>query len=86
MRELSDDANVVMGTLMAHFDPMPGRNFTPDNSRKTILKKWESLTDEDHSFADFTGHYMKLIKEMELIGQPPTESLRTLTCPTLLLS
>ena len=42
----------------------------------TILKKWEPLTDEDISFADFHGQYLKLIKEMELIGQPPTEAKR----------
>ena len=42
----------------------------------TILKKWKSLFDEDLSFAGFHGKYIKLIKEMELIGQPPTEAKR----------
>jgi hypothetical protein len=42
----------------------------------TILKKWEALTDEDHSFAEFYGKYTKLISEMEIIGQPPTEAKR----------
>ena len=42
----------------------------------TILKKWENLTDEDLSFADFHGKYITLIKEIELIGQPPTEAKR----------
>lgn len=41
----------------------------------TIIK-WEALTDEDLSFADFHGKCMKLINEMELIGQPPTEGKR----------
>ena len=42
----------------------------------TILKKWEALTDEDLSFSDFRGKYIKLIGEVELIGQPPTEAQR----------
>ena len=42
----------------------------------TILKKWEALTDKDLSFSHFHGKYMKLIGEMELIGQPPTEAKR----------
>ena len=42
----------------------------------TILKRLEALTDEEISFATFQGHYSKLIKEMEAIGQPPTEAKR----------
>ena len=34
------------------------------------------MTDEDLSFSDFHGKYIKLIGEMELIGQPPTEAKR----------
>ena len=42
----------------------------------TILKRWEGLTDEEMSFAQFHGQYVKLIKEMEVISQPPTEAKR----------
>ena len=42
----------------------------------TILKRREALTDEEISFASFQGQYTKLIKEMEAIGQPPTEAKR----------
>ena len=40
------------------------------------MVKWEALTDEDLSFSDFHGKYIKLIGEMELIGRPPTEAKR----------
>ena len=105
MRELSDDANAAMGTLMALFDPdcnvhreltawfewtcllscLNDYNFRNAWSKfyaryqpnkqvnlDTISKKWENLTDGDHTFADFHGKYIKLIEETELIGQPPT--------------
>ena len=115
LKDLSDDANTVMGTLMALFDPDCNANrelaawYEEDltanapSSRKrrkdfnfryawskfpelyrpnkevnldTILKRWEALTDEEISFATFQGQYFKLIKEMEVIGQPPTEAKR----------
>ena len=39
----------------------------------TILKRWEALTDEEMSFAQFHGQY---VSEMEVIGRPPTEAKR----------
>ena len=97
MRELNDDANAAMGTLLALF-LVRGERYSMQHDRgrmdynfrnawvkfyaryqpnkqvnlDTILKKWEALTDEDLSFSDFHGKYIKLIGEMELIGQPPT--------------
>ena len=115
LKDLSDDANTAMGTLMALFDPdcnahrelaaWYDEDLTANapSSRKrrkdynfrnawskfhelyrpnkevnldTILKRWEALTDEEISFATFQGQYHKLIKEMEVIGQPPTEAKR----------
>jgi hypothetical protein len=38
----------------------------------SITKKWEALTDENISFAQFHGKYQKYVKEMEKIGRPPT--------------
>ena len=115
MRELNDDANAAMGTLLALFysDCNSHRELSSwfeedvtaalpqhDRGRKdynlcnawlkfnaryqpnkqvnldTILKKWEAFTDEDFSFADYHGKHMKLIDEMELIGQPPAEAKR----------
>ena len=46
---------------------MLGPNSTLANKQVNldiILKKSEAPTDEDHSFANFLGQYMKLIKEM----------------------
>ena len=40
------------------------------------MKKWVALTDKNIFFADFHGKYLKLIYEMELIGQPPIEAKR----------
>ena len=115
LKDLSDDANTAMGTLMALFDPdcnahrelaaWYDEDLTANapSSRKrrkdynfrntwskfhelyrpnkevnldTILKRWEALTDEEISFATFQGQYFKLIKEMEVIGQPPTDTKR----------
>lgn len=115
IRELNDDANKAMGTLMAMFTPECnahrslsswfmqdiGAGLTDDQKRRkdfnfrnawtqfyaeyrpnkqvnldTILKKWEALTDEGISFAEFHGTYTKLIQEMQDIGQPPTEAKR----------
>jgi hypothetical protein len=115
LKELNDDANKAMGTLMALFDPECNAHrsltlwysenvtagFVPSRIRRkdynfrnawvkfyaeyqpnkqvnldTILKKWETLTDEGISFAEFMGKYYKLISEMEDIGQPPTEAKR----------
>ena len=42
----------------------------------TILKKWQALTDEEMSLAEFHGKYTKLIKEMKVIGQCTTEAKR----------
>lgn len=113
VRDLNDDANKAVGTLMRLFDPecnahrsltawyaedvtagmaarfKPRKDFNFRNAwtnfyseyqpnkqinLDTILKKWESLTDEDISFAEFQGKYMKFMSEMEDIGQPPTEA------------
>ena len=113
LKDLSDDANTAMGTLMAFFYPdcnahrelaaWYDEDLTANapSSRKrrkdynfrnawskfhelyrpnkevnldTILMRWEALTDEEISFATFQGQYFKLIKEREVIGQPPTEN------------
>ena len=44
-------------------------------AKQRVLKKWEILTDEENFLADFYGQYIKLIKEMELIGQPMTATI-----------
>ena len=115
IRDLNDDANEAMGTLLSLFHPdcnaheeltrwfeedvtatLPAHDkkrvdykfrnawtkfyalYQPNKqvNLDTILKKWEALTDENISFADFHGKYLKLIYEMELIGQPPIEAKR----------
>lgn len=115
LKELNDDANKAMGTLMGLLDPECNAHrslsdwyaenvtagFPPSRIRRkdynfrnawtrffavykpnkqvnldTILKKWETLTDDGISFSEFTGKYTKLISEMAEIGQPPTEAKR----------
>ena len=111
MRELNDDANAAMGTLLALFHsdcnahrelsswfeenvtaalPQHDRGrmdynfrnawvkfyarYQPNKQVNLATQEMGSFDDEDLSFSDFHGNYIKLIGEMELIGQPPTEA------------